>query len=242
MKILYTIIGTIFFSGLVFSQTVEINGPDDNVNYAGDTVYISGGNQEISKAFNVKNTGSITQFRWSRTVVSQSSNDFMIQLCDGPVGGSPLDGICMNTTGEYWIGPVRTIQSGDAMEIKPQMSLMGVSGTAEVKYFVLDASDSNKIDSLTVMFTSTASVKKNEDLKFSLYPNPVQDIVTIKGEAIKNGGTVVFLDALGKEIKRTSVSAANNQINVSSLKRGVYFVNVYDQNGTKSTVQRLIKQ
>src|SRR5690554_8183201 len=84
------------------------------------------------------------------------------------------------------------------------------------------------------MFSSTASTQKEKSLSFSVYPNPTQDLVSFEGEALKNGGTVVFMDALGKEVKRASISSSNHQVNVSALKRGVYFVNIIDQSGSKS--------
>ena len=233
MKTLYSIIATLLISGFAFSQQVEIVSEEDALNYAGQTITISGDDNELSKVFYVKNTGTTTKFFWSRTIISKSSPGFLIQLCD--------ENICYNTTGLYWIGPEKTIIPGDSLLFKPQMTPMFVAGTAEVKYFVLDENEV-KIDSLIVKFTSTLSTNKEEKLEFSIFPNPVQDVVTLKGDAIKNGGTVVFLDALGKEVKRASVSTTNNQINVSTLRRGVYFVNIYNQSGTKSTVQRLIKQ
>ncbi len=233
MKTLYTAFTLLFLSSLAFGQNIEINSPDDNLNYAGQTVTITGDDNVMSRTFYVKNTGTETTFYWSRTIVSSTSSSFIIQLCD--------DMICYNTSGPYWIGPEKMIASGDSLLFKPQITTSGSAGNAEVKYFVLDGNQ-DKIDSLTVVYTSTLSIDKNEQTNFSIYPNPAQDFINIKGDGLKNGGTVVFLDALGKEVKRSTVKSANAKLSVSDLKRGVYFVNIYGQNGTKSNIQRLIIQ
>lgn len=241
MKKLYTIFATLLLSSFAISQSsVEFIGVDDQINYASDTVYVSGDGDEVGfiyKEFTVKNTGTTTEFYWARSIISKSSSDMQVQLCDEttcyPTGDAP-----------FWIIEdqfKKTILPGASAVFKPQLTFGLSSGSAKVKYYALDG-DKNKIDSVTVFFTSTLSTKKEEKLEFNIFPNPAQSVVTFKGEAIKNGGTVVFLDALGKEVKRASVTASNNQVNVSALRRGVYFVNVYDQSGTKSTVQRLIKQ
>jgi hypothetical protein len=234
MKTLYSIISAFLFSTLVFGQSsVEIKG-QDNINYASDTVTISGSGINISKIFYVKNTGTTTQFFWARKIIIMSSPDFIIQLCD--------ENLCMDTQGQFWISQYeKTIQTGDSLLFKPQMTLSGVSGSAEVRYYALDG-DNNKIDSMTVMFNSTLSTDKNEQTDFNIYPNPAQDYVNIKSEGLKNGGMVVFLDALGKEVKRSSVKGINTKLSVSDLKRGVYFVNINGNNGMKSNVQRLIIQ
>lgn len=233
MKKLYFILSFITLSTFVISQDIEIVAENDNHNYAGETITITGVENILSQEFFVKNVGSTTTFYWSRTVVSKSSSDYIIQLCD--------DQICYPTTGFYWVGPEKEISSGDSLLFKPQITTKNIAGSAEVKYFVLDGNQ-NKIDSLTVVFTSTLSTKEEKEFTFNFFPNPAQDAITISGENLKNGGTVVFLDALGKEVKQASIDGVNNKINISSLKRGVYFVNIYNQKGIKSAVQRLVKK
>lgn len=233
MKRLYTIIFATLTLSWAFSQKVEIVSSDDNLNYAGQTITISGNEEEISKIFYVKNIGSTTQFYWARTITSQSSPEFLVQLCD--------ENICYNTTGKLWTGPIKTIAFEDSLYFKPQLTTKGISGTAEVVYFILDE-NKNKFDSLTVIFSSTASINNQEEILFSIYPNPAQDYISLQGEILKNGGNAVFLDALGKEVKNISFNSSNAKINISNLKRGVYFVNIYNNEGVKSTTQRLIKQ
>lgn len=237
MKALYTILMGCIISGAAFSQgtSVEIISEEDGQNYAGETVEVNGDGYEISKLFYVKNTGTTNTFYWGRTITSNSNDDFIVQLCD--------DNICYSTTGEFWVSPKKTVETGNQIDFKPQLSTKGQSGTAEIIYYVLDA-NKNKVDSLTVIFnsTSTLGVDQQNKIAFNVYPNPAQDIITITGEISSKGATVIFVDALGKEVMHSSIKDSNSKINISELKRGVYFLNIQDKNGSNSTMQRLIKK
>ncbi len=68
--------------------------------------------------------------------------------------------------------------------------------------------------------------------KLIIYPNPVKDILTIKG---KNITTIQIMDINGRTVKILNSNNTIETIDVSSLNQGIYFVKV----GTK--VQKLIK-
>ncbi len=101
-------------------------------------------------------------------------------------------------------------------------------------YTQLDSTDACVPIYLDVLET----IKKST---LSIFPNPTKDFITITGDDFKKGGTVVFLNALGKEVKRIYVKA-NTNIAVNDLKKGVYFVNVNGINGSKSKTLRLMIQ
>lgn len=244
MKKIYFIL-TLFLiiSATSFGQknaSVEIVDPD-GINYSGATVEVTGDGGEIYKVFYVKNTGSTTDFFYGREIVHKSHEGVIVQFCD--------ENICYNTNNPsnpsssegLWKSPKKQLLEDSLYMFKPQLSPQGHSATAKVVYYVLDEGGV-KLDSVTVLFTSTASIGKETSISFNIFPNPVKDVVTLSSEALKGGGRVVFTDALGKEVKRTSVSDESTTIDVSDLNRGVYFVNIISKEGIKSTVQRLIKQ
>tara|TARA_R110002012_G_scaffold296334_1_gene493602 strand:- start:838 stop:2490 length:1653 start_codon:yes stop_codon:yes gene_type:complete len=83
---------------------------------------------------------------------------------------------------------------------------------------------------------STDSFATND--KFSVYPNPVNNgIVTIKSNSNSAINVTVF-DILGKQVLKSNVS--NNTLNVSTLKSGVYILNI-NQNNTSITKKLVIK-
>ena len=72
------------------------------------------------------------------------------------------------------------------------------------------------------------------DLKFSLYPNPANDIVSIDLETeIKS---IEIYSLQGQKVH----SSKEKQVNISNLSKGIYMVRVEDENGSVAT-QKLIK-
>ena len=75
-------------------------------------------------------------------------------------------------------------------------------------------------------FATTSEVQLNNTI--SLYPNPVSDMITIKGSDL-TGNEMVIVDVLGNRIETFVPTANEMTINVSNLKQGVYFVALKNQ-------------
>lgn len=107
-------------------------------------------------------------------------------------------------------------------------SLIGVAGqfngTAQI--YVRSLSDfSLSVDSFTT-------------IDFALYPNPVTSGVVNISSASNDVIDVMVYDILGKRVLNSTVE--NNTLNVSSLKAGIYILNI-NQNGNTSTKKLIIK-
>lgn len=81
----------------------------------------------------------------------------------------------------------------------------------------------------------------NNGLGLKLYPNPVEDFISIK---LTNGGTSIdfqVYDILGKQVTKGTSSLENEvTINVSTLENGLYILNI--TSGNQNEVKRFIKQ
>lgn len=75
-------------------------------------------------------------------------------------------------------------------------------------------------------------VENNNNI--SIFPNPAKDFVFVKTPSNKEGFKVVFFDVLGKQVIKESINKTNNQINVSSLSKGIYIINVKSESAQKS--------
>ena len=62
-----------------------------------------------------------------------------------------------------------------------------------------------------------------------MYPNPVSDVVNIN---LNGASNIVVLDAAGKEVM--NVNTASSQIDLSSLNQGIYFLQVFNNQETKT--------
>ena len=78
-----------------------------------------------------------------------------------------------------------------------------------------------------------------EAIGFSVYPNPVNDNFTIQnGNNIAISG-LTLSDINGRTVKTFNVNAIENQINISDLNSGVYFLNISSNKG--SATKKIIK-
>jgi hypothetical protein len=76
--------------------------------------------------------------------------------------------------------------------------------------------------------------------KFSLYPNPAKDRVTIALPAGHEKYNVRMLDISGREVMATQQLSADGGVDVSSLSAGVYLVQLFTEDGELQGTQRLI--
>jgi pectate lyase len=78
------------------------------------------------------------------------------------------------------------------------------------------------------------------ELKLSLYPNPVQSVLSIEMDSeLAEGALIEFFNISGNLIKNQKVTRQNQTMDVSDLKPGLYLVKVSSPYG--SVISRLIK-
>jgi hypothetical protein len=76
-------------------------------------------------------------------------------------------------------------------------------------------------------------------LNFSIYPNPVSDVLTIEG--IENVNTIQIIDAKGSIVYSKKISAENQlKVDVSSFATGTYQV-VFSTNN-QTSVKTFVKK
>ena len=74
------------------------------------------------------------------------------------------------------------------------------------------------------------------EVNFAIYPNPVQDILVISG--LEKEMDIRITDISGKQIIHTN---SNDNINVSSLAKGAYFVQITDTKTGASSSEKFVK-
>jgi hypothetical protein len=84
------------------------------------------------------------------------------------------------------------------------------------------------------------SVKNlNENLSIHIYPNPVLDVINIQKENTDEV-TINIYNILGQRIVSKKIAAVINSIDCSSLNRGVYILEVINnQNSIKYKFEKL---
>jgi hypothetical protein len=84
---------------------------------------------------------------------------------------------------------------------------------------------------------STAGLAYLDDDLFELFPNPTNDVVTLRFEA--PSAELVVFDAQGKRIQTHKIISGDS-ISLSHLETGVYFFELTTEKG--KTVKRVVKQ
>ncbi|WP_157359344.1 T9SS type A sorting domain-containing protein [Wenyingzhuangia fucanilytica] len=103
----------------------------------------------------------------------------------------------------------------------------------------LDTRKSERVNTELVYKVNTAlSTATLSESDFSIYPNPVKDVITIKLNDV-NLTSVEMYNVMGQKILSTT-SLNNNQLNVSELNSGIYLLNI-NADG-KTLVKKIIKE
>ena len=79
------------------------------------------------------------------------------------------------------------------------------------------------------------SFTENE-MVFSVYPNPASDEITVSSSLTE--GTITLSDVAGKLVKTTSLSGLSTSLNTAGLNNGVYYVTV--SNGTTTSTEKVV--
>ena len=86
--------------------------------------------------------------------------------------------------------------------------------------------------SVLLSVTGGESVAETVTEAYNIFPNPVKDVLTIKGE---NMSKVVIYNSLGQMVETINADAEEVKVNVSAYNNGMYFINVIDNNGEMTT-------
>lgn len=95
-----------------------------------------------------------------------------------------------------------------------------------------------------IAFTdSPALVLSTQDVQlnnFAIYPNPAQNVLNIQAENATEISEVRMYSLLGQEVQRAALTGRNAQVDVSTLRAGMYVVEIDSELGTK--VSKFIKR
>lgn len=86
--------------------------------------------------------------------------------------------------------------------------------------------------------TSINNLKENQ--KFEVFPNPMQDILTVYTEGVNNA-KVSLLDSFGREVYTTALDRSAVIIPTSKLISGFYTICLKNKNGEVLSIKKIIK-
>lgn len=114
-----------------------------------------------------------------------------------------------------------TIPQGESVELGIECSIVGKSIVPDVVTLWSNLPRAQFV----VMVDDTWSVNENE-ASISLFPNPANDFVTLKGEDL---GTVRVYNTLGQKMDEFEANGSELRINTTGYNNGIYFVKTDNQ-------------
>lgn len=229
MKKIYLICSVAIMSSLSYGQIDITNDDDLGVSYNGETVYVNSTESNLVAHLNIVSTiGSAADYKWKR-VVMDNPNSYGDQICDNET--------CFVCTGDVWErAAFYTLPAGESTVFQPKLSAGGVGGSAHMRYYIMDDGDV-AVDSVDVIFNTTVGVEETEELEYSVYPNPVNDVLNINIES--NNTSIEIFDIVGKQVASMNLVNGKNQLNIENLKAGVYFYSI-KKNGDVVETRKLV--
>ncbi|CAH8283705.1 putative secreted protein (Por secretion system target) [Mariniflexile fucanivorans] len=96
------------------------------------------------------------------------------------------------------------------------------------------------IPNLQTALNLALNIQNNFDASIKVYPNPVKERIYFEIPSEESQLNIALFDMLGKQVLNISVDAVNNQIDVSSLSKGLYILRLNSKKTSKSF--KIIKQ
>lgn len=137
-----------------------------------------------------------------------------------------------------------TITVADGAPTNQSLDLSSFAGQSAVyvAFRHYDSSDFDyvSIDNVAVTAGDVAGLNNNLESKFSVFPNPVSNIVNISNTKNILINSVEIVDINGRTVKTAKFNGASDaQINISDLSAGVYLMNLSSDQG--KTTKKIIK-
>ena len=157
------------------------------------------------------------------TISNNTANDVVIN------GISVKDDLSYHVEHDFTLPYTLTI--GESVEVEVY-SDFAYKGDRDSELYIISSLGEQMVP---IIDNYTVGLEENNALNVELYPNPVNNVLTVKGDSIVK---VAIFNALGQEV----VAVENrNEIDVTSLNNGLYFVRVTDVDGNVS-VNKIVKE
>jgi hypothetical protein len=96
---------------------------------------------------------------------------------------------------------------------------------------IIQGTPSNVLFGYELTNPVTSINELNHDL-FSVYPNPVSDLVTVNYKGVEKNTTYVIYDLAGKVVLTGTIQNENTSVNVSSIASGSYLLDILSNSAT----------
>lgn len=241
------------YAGTQIEMELDVPGGTHQVEVK--IVEANGTAYEFAKATNV------TFSEWAEVIIEGEEEEFTIDIMQDKYGNQITwellgsDGTALASGGPY------TMLVGGSASTQLHQEKVTVAKGECVKFVIKDAvgngiccqygegyyqikdskgnllvdGDGDFGSEASVLLSVTDGVSVNETLTtetYNIFPNPVKDVLTVKGENMKQ---VVIYNSVGQMVETINAESDEVRVNVSTYNNGMYLINVIDNNGEMTT-------
>jgi hypothetical protein len=88
----------------------------------------------------------------------------------------------------------------------------------------------------------TAGIYENKILSLSVYPNPATDFLNVTiNDKLQQGAKLSIFDFKGSKLLDKSISSNTEKLNISTLNKGIYLLNISTEKGLVSSAKFMVK-
>ena len=212
-------------------------------------------------AYEFSKTGSVTTEEWTTVEVEGDTEELSIEIMQDKYGnqitwqliasdnsviaeGGPYTMLVGGSAATQLHIQKATVSKGDCVKfvIKDAVGNGICCSFGEGYYQIKDSKGNIVVDgdgdfgseaSALLSIGAGEAVEEIETVEtLNIFPNPVKDVLTVKGE---NMSQVVICNALGQVVESISTNDSEVRVDVSALQNGMYIINVIDNNGEMTT-------
>jgi len=107
-----------------------------------------------------------------------------------------------------------------------------VSGNYSLQVEFVNFDCGTEVSSSVYVEVTITGVDENGASALSIYPTPTSSAFTMDG--LTTGSTITVMDAMGRTVRSTAVSASRMEVSVADLSTGIYMVQVMDGNDMRT--------
>lgn len=182
-----------------------------------------------------------THFWWKRLLSDPTFQadlaDKWMRLRNGKFSNSNVNSLIDLFEDQLVIPQVRNFQKWDVLgtEVWPN-AFVGSTYASEVEYLRTWLMDS--MAWMDNAFDIELAAQNLDEIDVTISPNPVKDILKIRGDFVKNAYALDVYDLSGQAIE-VEADLATKSINVTNLNKGMYLLKIF--NGNNQITKRFVK-
>lgn len=170
-------------------------------------------------------------------ISNDGGNTWVPQCGKYTAGGNDNQGIAgqpmYDGTQSSWVHEEIGLSDYLGQQIKFRFNLVSDESETEDGFYFDDFE-------VKIIPTSTVSVISNELLNIAIYPNPTNDILTIRIPNLVQETTIAVFSISGELLKQVVTTNQHSELDLSNFSNGVYFISLQTEKSNKSF--KIIKQ